>query len=70
MKHSLECEDGKLNNIPVEEAVKEFQEEFFSYKKDVSKNHGEAYDPDILNSDYLAYKQFTETEMFHDILAL
>jgi len=36
-----------LNNIPVEEAVKEFQEEFFSYKKDVSKNHGEAADREI-----------------------
>lgn len=67
---SLDCEDGKLHNIPVEEAVIEFKEEFFSYKKDVSKNHGKEYDPDILNSDYLAYKQFTGTEMFRDILAL
>ena len=59
-----------MNNIPVEEAIKEFKENFFSFRKDVSKNHGEAYDPDILNADYLAYEQFCETEMFHDILAL
>lgn len=60
----------KLNNLTVEEAVKEFQEDFFSFKKDVSKNHGDAYDPEVLNSDFLAYKQFSETEMFNDILTL
>lgn len=59
-----------MNNIPVEEAVKEFQEKFLSFKKDVSKNHGDTYDPDILNADYLAYEQFSQTDMFHDILAL
>lgn len=59
-----------MNNISEKEAVQEFREEFLSYKKDVSKNHGEAYDPEILNSDYLAYEQFTKTDMFLDILAL
>lgn len=59
-----------MHNIPVEEAVKEFQDEFLSYKKDVSKNHGESYDPEILNSDLLAYEKFVQTEMFSDILAL
>lgn len=59
-----------MNNIPVEEAVKEFQDEFLPFTKEVSKNHGEAYDPDILSSDYLAYKEFSGTSMFSDIIAL
>lgn len=69
-KSSLECEDRKLNNIPVDEAVKEFEKELLSYKKDVSKNCGKPYDPDILNTDYLAYEKFSRTKMFSDILAL
>lgn len=59
-----------MNNIPVEEAVQEFQDNFLSYKKDVSKNHGESYDPEILSSDFQAYERFVETEMFSDILTL
>ena len=59
-----------MNNISVEEAVKEFEDNFFGFKKDVSKNHGDAYDPEILSSDLFAYQKFTETEMFTEILAL
>lgn len=69
-KSSLECEDRKLNNISVDEAVKEFEKELLSYKKDVSKNCGKPYDPNILNADYLAYEKFSKTKMFSDILAL
>ena len=59
-----------MNNIPVEEAVEEFRNEFSTYQKDVSQNHGEDYDPRILHSDYLAYEQFCTTDLFFDILAL
>lgn len=59
-----------MNNISVDEAVKEFQKCLYSYEKDVSKNCGRPYDPDLLETDYVAYQEFSKTEMFSDILTM
>lgn len=58
-----------MNNISVKEAVAEFEKDFLSYKVDVSVNHAECYDPEILQEDQEAYSQFMKTDMFKDILS-